>query len=98
MKFKVGDVCRLKYIRTKESDEWNPGIDVVIKDIYSGASPGLGIEGFFECVVGIYGLPGHSGYVLFDQLEPRQPPQELSTWEQVQKDTGWNPTKQKVTQ
>lgn len=29
-------------------------------------------------------------------LRKKKPPQELSTWEAVQKITGWNPTKQKV--
>lgn len=29
-------------------------------------------------------------------LRKKKPPQELTTWESVQKITGWNPTKQKV--
>lgn len=35
-------------------------------------------------------------FVQTEFLRKKQPPQELSTWEAVQKETGWNPTKQGV--
>jgi len=35
------------------------------------------------------------GYPRETQLEPIVPPQEKSTWEEVQKITGWNPNKVK---
>lgn len=36
-------------------------------------------------------------FVTPDKLRKRQPPVELSTWEKIQEDTGWNPTKQGIT-
>ena len=40
--------------------------------------------------------PNNSWAVRAVSLRKKKPPEELSTWEEVQKITGWNPTKQNV--
>ncbi len=86
-KFEVGDKARVKYIRNCKSTSWKVGSIVVIRDLVSGISERSGRH--FDCTV--ICSDGSKAIPMFDQLEPII--QELSTWEEVQKLTNWNPKK-----
>jgi len=88
-KFKIGDKARVKYVRWGESDSWKPGAVVTIHDLYNGVdSSGDG----FDCVVVCSN--GQVAFPLFEQLEPLV---DLGSWDTLEKELDWNPTKELVT-
>ena len=90
MKFKVGDKARVKYVRLSiNGSPWREGAEVTILDVTIKRNP---IDGdVCDCSIAMTG--GFTAYPMFDQLEPIVPPQELSSWEEIQKLTNWSPQK-----
>jgi hypothetical protein len=99
MRFKVGDVAIL--IKTRWHGCADPtGQEVVVRAMGPWSTGTEMLDGYCIKAPAEYEVEtanGCIGHVMDWQLAPKRPPQELSTWEQVQKDTGWNPNKQKVT-
>lgn len=88
MKFKIGDMARVKYTRTGSALYWHPGMIVTITVIENGTIDGAP----YECEVE---LPsGKFGSVLFEQLEPLVP--DAVKWSDIEAEFGWNPTKELV--
>ena len=89
-KFKVGDKARVKYVRggpLGHRSRWRPNIEVIVISSSFGVEKG-GAE--YDYTVS-FDNNCNSAYVLSDQLEPII--QELSTWEEIQQLTNWNPEK-----
>ena len=90
--FKVGDKARVKYTRAGYSDAWTAGAIVTIADVTIKINPDD--DDVCDCLVVC--SDGYDAYPLFDQLEPII--EDLSTWEEIQQITNWNPIKEKVSE
>ena len=90
-KFKVGDKARVVYVRTRITSVWKKGVIVVIQSLSSGITPINRLA--YDCAVTT--IDGTHSYAMFDQLEPIT--DQLSSWEEIQSITNWNPSKQGVT-
>ena len=87
MKFKVGDKVRVVYMRANGNSAIYAGAIVIIGSLNTDKIAPLP----YECIVK---ADNRYGYLLFNQLEPII--EELTTWEEVQSITQWNPQKVKV--
>lgn len=86
--FKVGDKARLVYIRNSGDPFWIKGAVVTVEKIEFGFNEIYNLNYHAEVSL----KSGHTGEVLFEQLEPIII--EPSTWEKIQEITKWNPTKE----
>ena len=80
-KFKVGEVA---IIQSKEFPSYN-GNETRIITLYFDNND----EQAYRCSM----HPTSFGGWNESALRKKKPPEELSTWEEVQEDTGWNPKK-----
>ena len=91
-KFKVGDKARVVYTRNRfdANSLWREGAVVTI-DSFLKINP-LGKR---RCDCRVLIRDGKSAYPKFDQLEPIT--EQSSSWEEIEAEFNWNPSKQGVT-
>lgn len=95
MRFKVGDVVVVRWVRNGGDATWFAGAEVTIEAIHLGSpSPGREHLGVVEdCTVRL--VDGRHAFPTFAQLAPKRPPlTELGSWDAIEKVTGWSPTRE----
>ena len=87
-KFEVGEVVEIKCAGSK----WREGtiVSTAYEYIYPGYGHDVMVNGM-KC--GTEDSKSGEFFAPFKYLRKKRPPQELSTWENVQDITNWNPTK-----
>lgn len=87
MKFRVGEIAELVYIRADRGlSAWRPNEEVRVVDCRRGVRP----DGYqYDYTVQLGSLP--VGFVLESQLRKKRPP--MGSWDEIEKTLRWNPLK-----